>query len=192
MARPREFDDATTRGELMDEFWDRGYHATSTDDLCRRSGLSRSSLYNAYGKKRDCYLASLDTYASDNESRREEVLSQDLDGREALRIFMTTTLDGQWADEQRRVCLMINASVEVGPTDEAVLDALRGNAANFRNCLHQLVLRGQRDGSITSTQPADVLAFTLHASLDGLQVQGRLARERAPIDAAVDTLLALI
>lgn len=192
MARPREFDDATARGELMDEFWDRGYHATSTDDLCRRTGLSRSSLYNAYGKKRDCYLESLDTYSGQNEERRQEVLTQDLSGKEALRLFMATTLDGQWDDSQRRVCLMINASVEVGPSDETVLDALQRNADNFRSCLHELVLRGQLDGSITSTQSADALAFALHASLDGLQVQGRLVDDRTPIDTAVDTLLSLV
>ncbi|MGO1971634.1 MAG: TetR/AcrR family transcriptional regulator [Propionibacteriaceae bacterium] len=192
MARPREFDDAATLHELTDEFWDHGYHATSTDDLCRRTGLSRSSLYNAYGKKRDCYLQTLQCYSEQSSTQRQEILAGELGGRESLRVFMISVLDRQWADADRRVCLMINASVEVGPSDEGVHDSLQRNAMGFRAAVLELVQRGQGDGSVTTAQSAEALAFALHASLDGLQVQGRIVDDRSMIDEAVDTLLALL
>lgn len=192
MSRPREFDEAVTLGELMGEFWDHGYHATSTDDLCRRTGLSRSSLYNAYGKKRDCYLQILQCYVDKNEAQGREILEGEQNGLESLRAFMVSVLDRQWADAHRRVCLMINASVEVGASDEGVHDALQANADAFRAVLLELVQRGQRDGSVTTERTAEALAFTLHASLDGLQVQGRLVDDRTMINEAVDTLLALL
>lgn len=192
MNRPREFDEAVTLGELMGEFWDHGYHATSTDDLCRRTGLSRSSLYNAYGKKRDCYLQILQCYVDKNEAQSREILKGELSGLESLRAFMISVLDRQWADAHRRVCLMINASVEVGASDGGVHDALQANAEAFRAVLLELVRRGQRDGSVTTTRTAEALAFALHASLDGLQVQGRIVDDRTMINEAVDTLLALL
>lgn len=192
MNRPREFDEAVTLGELMGEFWDHGYHATSTDDLCRRTGLSRSSLYNTYGKKRDCYLQTLECYSKQSSARSQEVLDGELNGRDSLRAFMISVLDRQWDDAHRRVCLMINASVEVRSSDEGVHDALQRNAESFRSALLELVQRGQRDGSVTTARTAEALAFALHASLDGLQIQGRIVDDRTMINEAVDTLLALL
>jgi AcrR family transcriptional regulator len=192
MPRPRAFDDRVAIDAVVDEFWDRGYHATSTDELCQRTALSRSSLYNAFGKKRDVYLRALEQYAAERQRLRDAVLEGEEPGREALREFFRSVLDEQWADERRRVCFMINASVEVGPCDEDVRRLLAANADRFRQMIAELVRRGQRDGSIRDDMPAERLAATLHATLDGLQVQGRAREGRDDIDAAVETLLALL
>ena len=47
----------------MEAFWANGYDATSLDDLMSETGLSRSSLYNAFGDKLDLFIAALGTYA---------------------------------------------------------------------------------------------------------------------------------
>ena len=60
MARPREFDADTALERAMAMFWSKGYEATSLDDLCEVTGLSRSSLYATFGSKRDLLLRSVD------------------------------------------------------------------------------------------------------------------------------------
>ncbi len=192
MPRPRAFDDRVAIDAVVDEFWDRGYHATSTDELCQRTALSRSSLYNAFGKKRDVYLRALERYAAGRQGRRDAVLECEGTGREALRGLFRLVLDEQWADERRRVCLMISARVEVGPCDEDVRRLLAAGGERFRQTIAVLVRRGQLDGSIRDDLPAERLAMTLHAALDGLQVEGRVRDDRDDIDAAVETLLALL
>ncbi|MEO6714384.1 MAG: helix-turn-helix domain-containing protein, partial [Mycobacteriales bacterium] len=62
MGRPREFDMATALDAAVDVFWERGYESTSVADLEIATGLSRSSLYQAFGSKRTLYQASLDRY----------------------------------------------------------------------------------------------------------------------------------
>lgn len=62
MARPREFDADIALDRATDVFWAKGYEATSLDDLCEATGLSRSSLYAAFGTKRDLLLQSVDRY----------------------------------------------------------------------------------------------------------------------------------
>jgi AcrR family transcriptional regulator len=40
MARPREFEPDDVLDSAMRQFWDRGYRATSVDDLVRATGVA--------------------------------------------------------------------------------------------------------------------------------------------------------
>jgi TetR/AcrR family transcriptional regulator, transcriptional repressor for nem operon len=69
MARPREFDGDVALERAMQAFWAKGYKATSLDDLCGATGLSRSSLYSAFGGKRALLHQSLARYEEQGVAR---------------------------------------------------------------------------------------------------------------------------
>ncbi len=194
MPRPRAFDDTVALDACVDQFWDRGFHATSTDDLCERAGLSRSSLYNAFGRKRDVYLRGVKRYGAVQGAARDACVERTAgqNGRDALREFLADVLDQQWADPERRVCFGIHACVETDPADLEIREVLVGNADQYRAVLTALITRGQQDGSLHRRgDPAD-LAAVVHVALDGLQVTARVRPERGGIDRTVDTLVGLL
>src|SRR5712691_2443481 len=78
MARPREFDAYTALDRAMEVFWSKGYGATSLDNLCEVTGLSRSSLYATFGSKRNLLLRSVDRYVAQRTPSIAAVLSQPL------------------------------------------------------------------------------------------------------------------
>ena len=48
----------------MRQFWERGYRATSVDDLVRATGVKPGSLYSAFpGGKHALLMGSLDRYS---------------------------------------------------------------------------------------------------------------------------------
>lgn len=192
MARPRSFDTDTALGAAVEDFWDAGFGATSTDELCRSTGLSRSSLYNTFGSKRDLYLQAILRYASEKQRQRAELLAAEVDGRTLVAAILAAVLDEQWSDDDRRTCLMINACVEIGAGDDEVRRTLASNAEDFRRMITEAVRRGQLDGSVRATAPADRLAAVLAAAVDGLQVRSRIDLERTDVDAAVSTLIDLL
>lgn len=49
----------------MEVFWEQGYAATSIGDLTRATGLSRSSLYQAFDSKRNLFGRVLERYLDD-------------------------------------------------------------------------------------------------------------------------------
>lgn len=194
MPRPRAFDDTVALDACVDQFWDRGFHATSTDDLCERAGLSRSSLYNAFGKKRDVYLRGIRRYGEVQGAARHAAVEHTTgtDGRSALHAFLTDVLDQQWGDAERRVCFGIHACVETTTSDDEVREVLVGNADQFRSVIAGLIVRGQQDGSLQRRGDPVDLAAVVHAAMDGLQVASRVRPVRADVDRTVDTLVGLL
>ena len=60
--RPRTFDSDDVLDKVIDVFWELGYEASDTETLSRRTGLTKPSLYNAFGSKEDLFVAALNRY----------------------------------------------------------------------------------------------------------------------------------
>lgn len=192
MARPREFDPVTAADAVVDDFWSSTYSSTSTDDLCQSTGLSRSSLYNTFGSKRELYLMAVRRYSEMKQEQRAELLASQADGRALLEHIITAVLDDQWNDAGRRACFGINACLDEGAHDDEIRTALERNAQAYDAMLTAVIERGQLDGSITSRlAPAD-LSRIVHAALDGFQVRARIRPQRDDQRHDVATLLELI
>ena len=64
MPRPREFEPDEVLDSAMRQFWERGYRATSVDDLVRATGVKPGSLYAAFpGGKHALLMGSLERYS---------------------------------------------------------------------------------------------------------------------------------
>ena len=62
--RPRKFDPETALTAAGQLFWQRGYDATSLDQLAQAMDMNRPSIYNAFGGKRDIYVAAIDHFCA--------------------------------------------------------------------------------------------------------------------------------
>ena len=62
MARSKVFDEEQALNAVMLAFWKSGYNSTSIQDLERATGLKRTSIYNAFGDKRQLFQLVLQRY----------------------------------------------------------------------------------------------------------------------------------
>jgi AcrR family transcriptional regulator len=74
--RPRKFDPEQAIGQAMHVFWKKGYERTTLDDLTEATGVSRPSLYAAFGNKESLFLKVLDRYRSDPASYVNRALAK--------------------------------------------------------------------------------------------------------------------
>jgi TetR/AcrR family transcriptional repressor of nem operon len=154
MPRPRGFirEDALTAAK--DAFWENGYHGTGLSELEDRTGLNRSSLYLAFGNKRELFAEALDLYT-------EEVIDgligplESTPGVPAIRGFFTG-VKGVILDERdrgRRGCLMVNTIAELAPEDEGATVS----AVALRDRLQRAFARAlESDPPVGATDPASI------------------------------------
>ena len=60
--RPRSFDSDEVLDKIIDVFWEHGYDAADMETLAKCAGLTKPSLYNAFGAKEDLFVAALVRY----------------------------------------------------------------------------------------------------------------------------------
>jgi AcrR family transcriptional regulator len=193
MARPRTFDEADVVEAARDQFWNRGYVATSVDDLTAATGLGKGSLYGAFGDKHSLFLRALDTYCVAAIDRVSAQLREPgVPAFERLSNHVRTMVADVIADTERRGCLMSKSSAELGGCDEQVDrivgDALRRWRADLLDCLAE----AKADGTLAATADPDALATMVLGLMRGFQVLRQGGIEPAALRAAGEQVLALV
>ncbi|WP_087508068.1 TetR/AcrR family transcriptional regulator [Cellulomonas iranensis] len=135
MGRAPTFDaDAVVRA-ARDVFWSHGYEDASLPALEAATGLSRSSIYHAFGSKRGLFDAAVASYLADVVRPRLRVLTADPVAPDALARYLRGLRDALTADGSAAAahgCLLLNASgapvahdADVRATIAAYRDELR-------------------------------------------------------------------
>lgn len=191
MARPREFDETAAVEKAMHAFWERGYEATSTQDLCEATGLGRSSVYNTFTSKRALFQRSLTHYTSTQLGKRQAVLDGPGTAAERFAAVLDHAIEDD-LEQRRRGCLVVNTLAELGVPDDEVGAALRNdterNLAMFAECAREGVLDGSLQDDL---DPADVAEFLL-GTTSGLRVMARRGTSRESMHAVADLALRAI
>ncbi len=189
MARPREFDADRAVDRALQVFWAKGYEATSLDDLCEATGLSRSSLYGAFGDKRDLLLRTLDRYSEAGTARLAARLERSRPIHAALRGLLDEFIDQIVAGPGRRGCFVGNCAAELARQDReamaCVQRSLARNEAVFRDALE----RARSRGEIAADANVDALARFLTASFQGLRLLGKAVCDRAALEDVASVML---
>lgn len=190
MSRPRAFVDSDVLEAATDQFWRRGYAATSVRDLGQAMGLLPASLYNAFGSKHALFTRCLDRYLDGSMRERVARLEASTPPRAAIEAFLNEIVARSLADP--RGCLLVNSALELAPHDAAVGAVIAARLGELEGFFRRCVVAGQRDGTIASVHPAEDLARLMLTTVMGLRVLGRALPEPALLRGAARQALALL
>src|ERR1700732_1861527 len=93
MARPRQFDEKRVVLAVREQFWDKGYAATSLQDLMRVSGLGKGSLYAAFGDKHQLFLRALHSYTDDSHAELRKAPAEAPRAVDALHMLLEAPIN---------------------------------------------------------------------------------------------------
>lgn len=191
MARPRNFEEATVLGAARQRFTETGFHGTSVDALSRATGLSKGSLYGAFGDKQALFQRVFDDYcAGASASIAALIDGPEREALDRLRAWLLSTLS-----TDRYGCLLAKGTAELASEDEAI--AVRSLATHdfLLDSCQQLVEQAQRAGLVEPTANAQALGGVILATHRGLEALAKAGVESAVrsriAHAAVDSIYAV-
>ena len=182
MARPKEFDRDTALQQAVDVFCDHGYDGTSTEELLRAMDISRQSLYDTFGDKRQLYLQALQQYVADSVGEQIRALNSSpssLKGVEAVLQAFVAKAGGVEAPG----CLGIGATCEFGVSDREVTALISTADKALQSSLERRIDEGKDAGEIGADIDARAAAQFIKATFAGIKVA---ARGGAPADTLRD------
>ncbi|MDQ0987394.1 TetR/AcrR family transcriptional regulator [Streptomyces sp. V2I9] len=193
MARPRQFDEERALDAAMRTFWEYGYEAASTRDLCDATGLGRSSIYNTFRSKRELFARSLTRYLDAMADAQDAVLDDtSRPPGERVRALLDKIVADEFdhrPDGRSLGCLGVNSTVELAAREPEVARLLDRDAARRLRSLSAVVAAGLRDGSIVSARGPDALARYLNAVIGGMRIAAQGGADRAAVQSVADTAL---
>lgn len=185
--RPRNFDPDAALDRALEVFWRHGFQAASLADLTAAMGLSKPSLYAAFGDKEALYLKALERYVAIQIAQHIAIFDAEPDARQALEKFLRT-MAALLADPMSpRGCLIVNGMADCGlaSTPPAIEQALRKAVQGNEARLYRQFIRAQRDGQLSSKINAGDLAAFFTSLLVGLAVLSKSGAKRAKLDAVI-------
>jgi len=192
MARPKEFnpDDAIERA--MQVFWHKGYEATSMEDLLSAMDLSRGSLYDTFGDKRQLFLKVVDRYCTTFASSKFSLLDQPGPALPTLRRFICDMIEGGLADPQRRGCLISNTVMELSPHEKEIAGRLRQALKMAENTFFKVLTRAKEQDELQMGQDPRTLAQFLVTMIQGVIVMIKAGVPADEVKRAAEIALSII
>lgn len=170
MARPQSFNSDKALAAAMTLFWQRGYEATSLQQLVQAMGVNRASLYNSFGDKKALFRSCLGRYRQQVQVLVMQASNGSKNGFDALNRFFSLSFTLLPEDLLRQGCFAVNTVSELSLVDEELVSLADDALNQVMAGLLEQILRGQGDGSINVSMDANEIAGNLMNMIRGLRI----------------------
>ena len=188
--RPREFCTDAALAAALRVFWSKGYEGASLADLTDAMGITRPSLYAAFGNKEALFHKALDLYEAEKLEYTRVALEQP-SARAVAEHFMRGALDTQTSSCDPKGCLGVIHSMACGVEAESIKADVLKRRASSQAALVARFERAKADGDIPAHVDVQGLTSYLYAILQGMAVQAGSGATRAELERLVETTLAV-
>ncbi|MEO5866390.1 MAG: TetR/AcrR family transcriptional regulator [Sphingomonas sp.] len=186
--RPREFCQDAALAAALAVFWAKGYEGASMAELTAAMGISKPSLYAAFGNKEQLFHQALDLYETEKLAYTREALRQPT-ARAVAEHFMRGAITAQTSSCDPKGCLGVIGMTACGAEAESIKAEVIKRRASSSAALIERFRQAQRDGDLPDGIEAEALAQYLFTILQGMAVQAGAGATRADLEHVLDTSL---
>ena len=184
VGRPREFNEETTLKAVMEVFWEKGFEATSLNDLCKATGLHKGSLYQAFGDKHQLFMLALHQYSEDEFNDVISVVSKDVSPLTNIRAVVDKI-----CCNKDRGCMVINSMVELSKQHPDVRKAVEQFRDKRLNAMSSMIAAAQEAGEIRKELKPEHLAMEMMIALAGASATVKTDIDQAEIVACLHRII---
>lgn len=165
MARCVEFDEKEKIEKAMNVFWEKGYNATSMQDLVDAMQINRSSLYNTFEDKHKLFLKCLSTYFDHVLLELKEKVAQEQSAKQALIQLIRDKVS--WLVDCEKGCLGMKTIFEIGSEDSEVRKQIQKYNEMYLVFISEVVQKAIDAKELNETSDAYLIAEYIVTSFTG-------------------------
>jgi TetR/AcrR family transcriptional repressor of nem operon len=166
----------------MQVFWERGYEATSIEDLVQGMGINRFSLYSTFGDKHQLFVTVLERYSATIVAALMGELEHSAAGLPAIRKFFTRLVEFFASARGWRGCLITNTVVELAPHDPQAAAKVQAYVVRLEEAFYRVLLQAQQTQQLAPSHACRDLARFLAGSALGLGVLAKTSPGRQALE----------
>ena len=170
IGRPRGFDSDEALERAMLVFWEQGYEGATLTDLTSAMGITRTSMYAAFGNKEELFHKAFQRYLDGPASYVLRALEQPT-ARQVAEALLTGSVCAVTGSGSPAGCLAVQGSLAAGdvgrPARDALASAREESWARLRDRFQQAVA----DGDLPPDADPGLLARFLMTVSNGMAVQ---------------------
>lgn len=168
--RPRTFNLDQALDAAVRVFWQQGYQATSLDDLTAAMGITRPSLYAAFGDKEHLFLQVVDRYRQCYSTRSSAALQETTDTQRAIALMLDRTVELLTDPALPCGCLIVNCVAECCSLSETLKRKLAECQALTEAAIYDRLREGQVKGDILTQLDSRSLAQFFNSVIQGMAI----------------------
>ena len=188
--RPREFCVDHALAQALRVFWEKGYEGASLNDLTEAMGITRPSMYAAFGNKEALFRKALDLYESEKLAYIQTALAEPT-ARKVAEAMLRGSVDNVTSNAEPHGCLGVITSVACGAESQSVREEVVKRGAAGKAALAERFERAKAEGDLPAQVDPEGLMRVLIAMLQGISVQASQGATREELDRLVESGLAL-
>lgn len=188
--RPREFDVKQALAAALRVFWKRGYEGASMAELTAEMGVTKPSLYAAFGNKEALFKKALDLYEREKMAYVGEALEAPT-ARGVAERLLHGALALQSSGCDPKGCLRVIGSLACSPEAESIKAEVIARRASSEAALIARFERAEAEGDLPAGMEPAALARYLLAVMQGLSVQAGAGACCDSLKSVVETALGM-
>nr|WP_298995334.1 TetR/AcrR family transcriptional regulator [uncultured Allomuricauda sp.] len=192
MPRTKQFNEREVLNRAMELFWEKGFHATSIQDLVSHLGINRASLYDTFGGKEALFNQAFQEYRNSSGNMVKGLLESESSVKKAFKKLFNFAIQETVNDTSRKGCFVVNTTTELIPGDEVIHNILCENLENGAETFTSVIQKGIDQGEIDISKNAKDLGLMLFTFYNGFRVVSKIDADPKKLQRMVTTALSVL
>lgn len=188
VGRPRGFDVDEALERAMRVFWAEGYEGASLTDLTDAMGITRTSMYAAFGNKEELFRRALERYTDGPASYAARAMREST-ARQVATAFLTGSVRATTQPDSPAGCLGVQGCLAAGTAGQHAREKLAAWREEGTSQLRNRFQRAVDEGDLPTGTDPGLLARYLMTVANGIAVQASGGAGRDELQEIADMAL---